>query len=167
MVQATAAGYVAYLTAPATVRQVAEAIGERPSALRGGLGVAQLPATATLEIAYTTGDPDLAARGANAMAAAVEQRAVSDPVVFATVLAQAPVPNSPSGPDRTVLVVAGMLLASLVGAATGAAVWVLASTAGRASRNTAAMPAHSTEAVPPGRTEAVRRAGRRVAGTRD
>ncbi|NHA66591.1 YveK family protein [Phycicoccus flavus] len=124
-VQSAAAGYVAFLSAPATLREVAEGIGEDSAALKDGLSVTQLPATATIRIDFETTDPDRAARGANALASAVSTRTVSDPVVYAQVLARAAVPLRPSGPPRGILLGATVLVAVVVGVGAATATWVL------------------------------------------
>lgn len=116
-VQAAAAGYVAFVSAPATIQEVANSIGEDPAVLKDGLAVTQLPTTSTVAVEFTAGQAEQAARGANALANTMARRAGTDPVVFAEVLTPAAVPNAPSGPARAVLVAAGGLLGLLVGGA--------------------------------------------------
>lgn len=145
-VQSTAAGYVAYLSAPSTLREIAEDIGEDPAALREGLAVTQLPATATIRVNYTTGDPDRAARGANALGAAVTTRTVSDPLVYAQVLARAAVPLRPSGPPRTILLAVSVVVAVVVGAGAATATWSLSALLAR-RRTGAAAPARARVAT--------------------
>lgn len=123
-VEASAAGYVAFIGAPSTLSSVADAIGVDRNELRDGLSVTQLPATSTIEIAYTNVDARNAAVGANALAETVEQRTLTDPVIYAEVLAQAAVPVNPSGPGRLLRVLAGIFLGALAAAVVGAAVWV-------------------------------------------
>lgn len=122
-VEASAAGYVAFISAPSTLTSVADAIGADRDQLRDGLSVTQLPATSTVEIAYTNVDAQNAAVGANALAETVAQRTLTDPVIYAEVLAEAAVPVNPSGPGRLLRVLAGAFLGALAAAAVGAAVW--------------------------------------------
>ncbi len=145
-VQAAAAGYVAYLSAPSTLREVAQGIGEESADLKDGLAVTQLPATGTIRIDYATTDPDRAARGANALASALAKRTVSDPVVYGQVLARAAVPLQPSGPPRTVLLAATVLIALLVGAGAATATWALL---GLVARRHATSSGHPPAVLPP------------------
>ncbi|WP_299444481.1 hypothetical protein [uncultured Phycicoccus sp.] len=144
-VQAAAAGYVAYLSAPSTLREVAQGIGEESADLKDGLAVTQLPATGTIRIDYATTDPDRAARGANSLASALAKRTVSDPVVYGQVLARAAVPLQPSGPPRTVLLAATVLIALLVGAGAATAAWALT---GLIARRHATGPEHTPAVLP-------------------
>ncbi|PKW26715.1 hypothetical protein [Phycicoccus duodecadis] len=130
-VQAAAAGYVAYLSAPSTLREVADGIGESPAVLKDGLTVTQLPATGTIRIDFETTDPDRAARASNALATSMAARTVSDPVVYGQVLARAAVPLQPSGPPRTILLVATILVALLLGAGAATAAWAAPTYLGR------------------------------------
>lgn len=111
-------GYAAYLGAPSTLQSVAGQIGVQPSMLREGLAIQVIPATTTLSVSFTSGAADLSAQGANAMAQVAQLRATDDPLVSATVLAPAGIPGAPSGPQRTLIVVAGFLLGVLLAAAT-------------------------------------------------
>jgi uncharacterized protein involved in exopolysaccharide biosynthesis len=109
-----AAGYVAYLGAPSTFAGASDGAGVTPEQLKSGLKVTMLPATSTVTVEYTSGSPELAAKAANVMAKSAVDRAEKDSLVSAQVLAPASVPRSPSGPQRTVLMVAGLLLSALL-----------------------------------------------------
>lgn len=141
-VEAAAAGYVAFISAPSTLTSVADAIGVDRSELRDGLAVNQLPATSTIEIAYTSLEARNAAVGANALAETVAQRTNTDPVVYAEVLAEAAVPVNPSGPRRQLMLGAGVLLGALAAAGVGTVAWSASGVIG--SRSTARAPADVT-----------------------
>ena len=115
VVSSAAAGYVAYLGAPSTVDAVAVTIGTTPQTLQADVTVTLIPATTTVTIAFESTDPEVAARGSDAMAAAAVTRAKDDPLVTATVLAPASTPDEPSGPKRLFILAAGVLLAVLLG----------------------------------------------------
>lgn len=109
-VASSAAGYTASLGSAATIGAVSEAIEVPPKTLEDGLTLTVLPATTTVSIAFTSTDPEQAAGGANAMAAAAVEATAKDPLVEADVLAPAAVPTTPSGPFRSLIVVSGTLL---------------------------------------------------------
>lgn len=113
-VASTAAGYVAYMGAPATLQAVSDQIGIEPATLKDGLTVTLLPTTTTVTVDYTGADPQVAAQGANAMAAAAVARAKADTLVTASELARAAEPNNPSGPQRLAIAAAGVVLAGLL-----------------------------------------------------
>jgi uncharacterized protein involved in exopolysaccharide biosynthesis len=112
----SAATYGAFLGTPSTVRSVAGQIGVRPLELRDNMTVQLIPATTSLTITFRAASPDVAARGASALAQIAVQRAADDPLVSATVLAAASVPEVPSGPPRTLIVAAGAMLGILLAA---------------------------------------------------
>jgi uncharacterized protein involved in exopolysaccharide biosynthesis len=115
VVSSAAAGYVAYLGAPSTVAAVAPTIGTTTTSLRDDVTVTLIPATTTVTIDFDSEDPQLAAKGADAMAAAVVARSKDDPLITATVLAPASIPDEPSGPQRVLILAAGILLGILLG----------------------------------------------------
>lgn len=113
-VASTAAGYVAFMGAPATIQAVGDDIGSEPATLKAGLRVTLLPTTTTVTVEYTAADAEAAATGANAMAAAAVARAKSDDLVTASELASAAPPLNPSGPQRLAILAAGLVLAVLL-----------------------------------------------------
>lgn len=114
IVATSAAGYAAYLGAPATVQSLSRVIGVPQRDFRSGAQARLLPATTTLAISFSAGNPAVAARAANAMASAAVDRTAGDPLVRAAVLAPATRPLSPAGPQRPLIMVGGILLALIV-----------------------------------------------------
>lgn len=125
-----ASGYVAYLGAPSTMSTVAQTINTSEKQLRDDVTVTLIPATTTVTVVFDATDPQLAARGANAMAAAAVARSTNDPLVSATILAPASVPQLPSGPRRPLILAAGVLLAGLLAAVAYLLVNLIASRSG-------------------------------------
>lgn len=124
-VAAAASGSVAYMGAPSTLQSVSNSAGISTSQLKDGLSVTLLPATTTVTANYTSTDARRAADVTNAMMTSAVDRAKSDPLVVASVLAKAAVPRDPSGPPRTVIAAAGGLLAIILAAITLALTVVL------------------------------------------
>ena len=111
-----AAGYGAFLGTPSTIRSVAGQIGVRAADLRDNMAVQLVPATTSLTITFKDSTPDVAARGASALAQYTVERATDDPLVSATVLAPAAVPDAPSTPPKVVVIAAGAVLGLLLAA---------------------------------------------------
>ena len=89
----------------------------RSTDLRDNMSVQLIPATTSLSITFEDENPVVAARGASALAQVVAERATDDPLVSATVLAPASVPDLPSTPSKTVVLGAGGVLGSAAGRA--------------------------------------------------
>lgn len=118
----TAPRYVAYSTSPYVLRQVAEPIGVDSVALQNAVVVTMAAATANISISVTLEDPDLAAKAANRIAAAVLERSQSDPILAAESVSSAVPDEVPSGPDRGLVLGAGALGAAVA----GGALWLVA-----------------------------------------
>ncbi|TQS45498.1 hypothetical protein [Cryptosporangium phraense] len=99
--------YVAYLSAPATLDDVATVLGERPSAVAKSTTVAQQPATVNIRVVVSGPDAEAGADVANALARAGVRQSVDDPQVVAELIVPAMVPVAPSGPPRTLLYLVG------------------------------------------------------------
>lgn len=110
----SAAGYGAYLGIPSTVRTVAGQIAVPSTDLRDNMSVQLIPATTSLSITFEAANPVVAARGASALAQVVAERATDDPLVSATVLAPASVPDLPSTPSKAIVLGAGGVLGLLL-----------------------------------------------------
>ena len=110
----SAAGYGAYLGIPSTVRTVAGQIAVPSTDLRDNMSVQLIPATTSLAITFEAENPVVAARGASALAQVAAERATDDPLVSATVLAPASVPDLPSSPSKTIVLGAGGVLGLLL-----------------------------------------------------
>ena len=109
--------YIAYVTAPATTRRVAQNEGVNSTAISSALGASIGTDSGNLEIDMRTESPEEAARFANAMAAEVARFAEADPLLDAVVVAPA-LPNSaPVGPPRRLLAGAGIVVGALLGCA--------------------------------------------------
>jgi len=114
----SAASYGAFLGTPSTVRSVAGEIGVPTAELRENMAVQLLPATTSLSITFSDGSPNVAAQGASALAQIAVQRAADDPLVAASVLAPASVPDIPSGPSKALIISAGAMFGLLLACAT-------------------------------------------------
>lgn len=110
----SAAGYAAYLGVPSTLRTVSTQIAVPLQDLRDGMSVQLIPATTSLSITFEDTDPVVAARAASALAQVAAERATDDPLVSATVLAPAAVPDLPSSPSKKVVLAAGGILGLLL-----------------------------------------------------
>lgn len=119
-VSSAAAGYVAYLGSPVTLNSVAETVGLPYSELKAGLDIRLLPATTTIAVEYESQRAADAAAGANAIAAQGLSRSVNDPVATLAILSSATPPGSPSGPARTLILIAGTALGVLLAGAAAA-----------------------------------------------
>jgi capsular polysaccharide biosynthesis protein len=104
--------YVEYASSPFVVRQAAAVVGVPAPTLQRGLTVTMPATTANVAITVSAPSAVAAAGAANRIAALVIERTGSDPVLAAHLLADAPVPISPGGPSRTLLL-AGATAAAL------------------------------------------------------
>lgn len=99
--------YVAYAASPYVVRQAAVSVGVRPAELQGGLTVTMPATTANVAIMVSGRSPATASEAANRIAALVVERASTDPVLAARMLAEAPLPTTPDGPSEATLLGGG------------------------------------------------------------
>lgn len=122
MLQLLTAKYVAFLTAQATMREIAADTGERETALRKAVTVTQEPETANVAIDVSLPESDQAARVANAMAVKALRRSAGDASVRAEIIARAVVSAKPAGPPRRLIELVGFVLGLVVAGLIGA-VW--------------------------------------------
>ncbi|MFI5955349.1 hypothetical protein [Cryptosporangium sp. NPDC051539] len=99
--------YVAYLSAPATLDDIATSLGERPAAVAKSTIVAQQPATVNIRVSVNGPDAEGGAGIANALARAGVRQSVDDSQVVAELVVPAMVPVAPSGPPRRLLFLVG------------------------------------------------------------
>lgn len=110
--------YTVFLTAPQTLRQVADATGLRRGELEDGVDPSIPAETATLRIRFRHTSPDAAAEAANELAEAAIDYAAADPIVEADLITAAVVPGDPAAPPRRLIEAASLLMAVLLGAGT-------------------------------------------------
>jgi polysaccharide biosynthesis transport protein len=110
--------YVASVTSPVTVTEVAREVGVPAPTLAAGVD-ASIPAdTTNLEIHVELSDPADAAAASTALAQTVLDYAESDDLLTADVVSAAATPRQPSGPKRGLIDAVGLLLAVLAGVVT-------------------------------------------------
>lgn len=114
-VRIVAPSYVAYLTAPATIREVADDLSADPSTVGKALQASVAPDSGNLTISATSLDKEDAQVIANAFADAAVELARGDELLEAKVIAPAITPGSPSGPPRKLLEAAALLVGLLLG----------------------------------------------------
>jgi polysaccharide biosynthesis transport protein len=109
--------YVEYVTAAPTVRKVAAELGEDPGELADAVDAAVALDTGNVTITATMPSPERAADAANAFAEdLVEFASSSQELLLTARIIAAAVPTSePSGPPRTLLEAASLLLGCLLG----------------------------------------------------
>ncbi|RJK97910.1 hypothetical protein D5H78_02785 [Vallicoccus soli] len=110
------AKYVAYISAPATLRRTAAETGTDAGALQDAVSAVIPPATANLSVSATAADPAEAARLANALGAAVVRQSAVDVNLRADLVAPAVEPAFPSGTPPRLLLAAGAVVAVAAGA---------------------------------------------------
>ncbi|MDP9340756.1 MAG: hypothetical protein M3Q23_01335 [Actinomycetota bacterium] len=114
--------YVAYITAPATIRRLAPRLGESVSDLESAVAAQLAATTGNITLTATLEDPQKAAAVAVAFAQDLVAFSRRDPVVTVQLIAPPVVPDSPSGPPRRLMEGAALLVALLLGVALTVAV---------------------------------------------
>jgi succinoglycan biosynthesis transport protein ExoP len=109
--------YVAYVTAPTTIRRVAANLGVDPGTLGDGIGADVATGSVNLTIKVQLRTRRTTAVAANALADSVVGFAAGDPLISAQVVAPATVPADPSKPRRKLIAGAGGLIAVLLATA--------------------------------------------------
>ena len=109
--------YVEYVTAAPTVRKVAAELGEDPSELASATDASVALDTGNLTISATLPSPERAADAANAFAEDLVEFAETDEIqlLSSQIIAEAVPSSQPSGPPRTLLEAASLLLGALLG----------------------------------------------------
>jgi polysaccharide biosynthesis transport protein len=109
--------YVAYVTAPTTIRRVAADIGMDRTTLGDGVGADVATGSVNLTIKVQLRSPRMTAVAANALADEVVAFAADDKLVIARVVSPATVPTSPSKPRRKLIAGAGGIVALILATA--------------------------------------------------
>ncbi len=109
--------YVAFLAAPSTLARVTAATGVDDSTLSRSSDASIQTDTANLTVTVTLGSSRQAAQVANAFGDAALVYARADELLEAQIVARALPSDSPSGPPRRLLEIAGLLAAVLTGVA--------------------------------------------------
>jgi succinoglycan biosynthesis transport protein ExoP len=109
--------YVAYVTAPQTIGQVARGIGLTRGALGNAVGADVATGSVNLTIRVQLRTPATTATAANALAQAVVAFSADDKLLTAQVVSPAIVPASPSKPRRKLIAGAGGLVALILATA--------------------------------------------------
>jgi capsular exopolysaccharide synthesis family protein len=107
--------YVEYVTAPATVQQVANALGEDEGQLNDAVSSRLATDTGNITITVRLQSPSRAARVANAFASQVLEFSKSDKLLDAELVAPALPPRTPSAPPRRLLEAAALLVGLMLG----------------------------------------------------
>jgi capsular exopolysaccharide synthesis family protein len=108
--------YPAYITAPATIAQVAPGIGEQPRTIEKAIDSQLATDTGNMKIVCRLPDPPRAERCANAFAAkAVDWSTKNDKLLSAQLVAPATRPVNPAAPPRRLLELASLFIGSLLG----------------------------------------------------
>lgn len=119
-VRITAPKYVAFVTAPSTIQEVAPEVDEDPADIEGALDANVASETGNISIIVTlTGEdaPERVAAIANAFADAVVEETLDDNLIEAELIAEAVVPDHQSGPPRRLLQAAALAVGILLGIA--------------------------------------------------
>ena len=108
--------YVAYVTSRSTIERVADTIGEKPAVLRHAVDATITADSGNVTITAELSSPRRAAAAANALAGETLRFNQADELLVGTVVAQALPPTSPSGPPRTLIELAALMVGLLFGA---------------------------------------------------
>lgn len=109
--------YVAYVSARATVRRVAERIGEPPGELSDAVDATITEDSGNITITVTLPSARRAASAANALADETLAFNGTDPLLQGVTVAPSLPPGSPSGPPRTLILLAASVVGLMLGAA--------------------------------------------------
>lgn len=114
-VRVVAPKYVAFITAPQTIRSAAIRLGADPDAFSDGIDATLQPDSGNLTIAATGRNPRLLSEAANQLAQEAVRLSTQDELLSAEVVAAATVPSVPSGPPRLLLEAAALVVGLLAG----------------------------------------------------
>jgi capsular exopolysaccharide synthesis family protein len=109
--------YVAYVTARATVQRVAARLGEQSAVLAGAVDATITADSGNVTITVKLPGAKRAAAAANAFAAETVSFNDQDAILQGVIVAPALVPTTPSGPPRTLLELAALVVGLILGAA--------------------------------------------------
>jgi polysaccharide biosynthesis transport protein len=119
-VRITAPKYVAYVTAPSTVDEVAPGLDEDPGEIGDALDASVASETGNITITVTltgAGTQERVADIANAFADELVEATAEDELVEGTIIAEAVTPEHQSGPPRRLLQAAALAVGILLGIA--------------------------------------------------
>lgn len=114
-VQVVAPKYVAFITAPQTIRSATVRLGVSPDAISDAIDATLQPDSGNLTITATGRNPRLLAEAANLLAEETVRLSARDELLSAEVVAEATVPTVPSGPPRLLLEAAALAVGVLAG----------------------------------------------------
>ena len=114
-VRVVAPKYVAYITAPATIRRVAPVAREDPGELEDVISASLATDTGNVTITVRLPSPERAVKAANAFARALETFSQRDELLDAEVIAPAALPREPAAPPRKLIEAAALLVGLLLG----------------------------------------------------
>ena len=114
-VRVVAPKYVAYATAPSTVRNVAPTVGEDAAEIERAVDAAVATDTGNVSITVRLPSAERAARTANAFADAVVRFSERDPLLVGQLVARALPPDDPASPPRRLLEGASFFVGALLG----------------------------------------------------
>jgi capsular exopolysaccharide synthesis family protein len=107
--------YPAYVSAPATISEVAPGIGEKPGTIEKAINSGIATDTGNMNIVCRLPSPRRAARCANAFADKAVAFSKTDTILTATIVARALPPTTAAAPPRRLLELASLFIGSLLG----------------------------------------------------
>jgi polysaccharide biosynthesis transport protein len=107
--------YVAYATAPATVRRLAQELGEDAREMEESVEATLAADTGDITVAVTLTSPERAVEAANRFAEDLVAFSGDDPLLEASIVAPASIPSEPSGPPRRLLEASSLVLGLMLG----------------------------------------------------
>lgn len=107
--------YVVYATSPATLRRVAQSIGAEPGALGDAVDASTAVDSGNVTIKVKLETPSRASDAANAVATDVLRFSDTDPLLQGVIVAPALPDPVPSGPHRSLLEAAALVVGLLLG----------------------------------------------------
>lgn len=114
-VRVVAPKYVAYVTAPSTVREVAPTVSENPNDIEDAVDANVATDTGNVSIRVRLPSPQRAARTANAFADAAVAFSQRDPLLVGQIVSRALPPDTPASPPRRLLEAASLFVGGLLG----------------------------------------------------
>ncbi|MEK6274233.1 MAG: AAA family ATPase [Actinomycetota bacterium] len=114
-VRVIAPKYVAYVTAPATIRRIAPGLGEDPKDLEHAISAQLATDTGNVSITVRLTSPRRAAAAANAFAQAAVEFSKTDPLLTALIVAPALPDQEVAAPPRRLLEAAAVLVGLMIG----------------------------------------------------
>jgi capsular polysaccharide biosynthesis protein len=120
LVRIAAPRYVALVTAPATLQELAGEIGQDPADLRGRVSAAVATDTGNVTITVRDQSPRVATTAANLLAAKVDEASAADRLTSVELIAPAVQGRQPAGPPRRLIEASALLVGLVLGIALAA-----------------------------------------------